>query len=207
MVPLTPPLPDGVDLAVCQSTDRVWGMTSAGETVTVTVDGAQMGAALADDNEFFWTTLYDAGGDRPELAGGEAVAIYRSGALAASVTLRTISGAIDVVNDTVSGSIGGIVSPIDVTVYVATDEPNTVSYSQTVATNGSGGFSADFSGVFDLIAWHHAIVAYTENGVEVHKHVYPGNSLLVRPGPWNNVMGAALAGPVVTATVARTIYI
>ena len=91
--------------------------------------------------------------------------------------------------------------PMDVTVYVGTDEPNTVSFSQTVATNGTGGFSADFSGIYVLIVWHHAIVAYSEGGVEVHEHVYPGDSLLVRPAPWNAVMGTSLTGSVVTATV------
>jgi uncharacterized repeat protein (TIGR01451 family) len=201
MAPLTPPLPDGVDQALCQSTDRAWGVVGAGETATVTVDGAQMGAAVADGNGFFWTTLYDAGGDRPGLAGGETVAIYHDGTQAANVTVRTIIGNIDVEADTVNGTIGGVSSPINVTVYVGTNEPSLVSYSQTVSTNGSGAFQADFSGVFDLLSWHNAMVAYIEDGVEVHQHVYPGPSLLVRPSPWDDLMGTSFVGTIVTATV------
>ena len=199
--PLTPPLPGSTDLAICMTSDRVWGIVGVGETATVTVDGAQMGAALADGNGFFWTTLYDGNGDRPNLSGGETVAIYSEGAQEASVTLRSISGQIDVVNDVVSGTIGGTGFPINVTIYAPWGEPSMTSYSQTVSTDGSGNFGADFTGVWDFVVWDEAMVAYVEDGVEVHRHIYPGNSLLVRPWPWNQVMGCAAPGTTVTATV------
>jgi uncharacterized repeat protein (TIGR01451 family) len=198
-------MPGSADAAVCMTTDRVWGLVGAGETVTVTVGVAQMGAALADGNGFFWTTLYDASGDRPGLSGGDTVTIYHDGDQAASVALRPIAGEINIVDDTVVGAIGGTGFPIDVTVYVGSAEPSLESYSQTVSTDELGGFVADFSGVFDLIAWHDAQVTYEDSGVvEVHKHVYPGNTLLVRPVPWNGVMGTASPDTSVVATLYDT---
>jgi uncharacterized repeat protein (TIGR01451 family) len=202
---LAPPMP-GEDLAVCMTTDRVWGILGARETVTVEVNGGQMGASLADDVGFFWTTLYDYDddGDRPNLDVGDAVAIYHNGAQAASVTLRSISGQIDVVNDIVTGTIGGAGLGFAVTVYVGSPEPSMTSYSQVVSTDGSGYFTADFSGVFDLNVWHEAMITYEDSGVGVHKHVYPANTLLVRPVPWNGVRGTAPPGTPVTVTLYHT---
>ncbi len=197
---LAPPMP-GEDLAVCMTTDRVWGVLGARQTVTVEVDAQQMGASLADDVGFFWTTLFDANGDRPHLIGGEEVAIYHDGVQAASMTLRSISGQIDLANDIVSGTIGGADFPIDVRVYVGSPEPSMTSYSQTVSTDNQGYFVADFSGVFDLIAWHEAMVTYEDNGVEIHKHVYAPNSLMVRPVPWNGVRGTAPPDTAVVVTL------
>jgi uncharacterized repeat protein (TIGR01451 family) len=203
-VVLAPPLPEAADLAVCQSSKRVWGLAGPGETVTVTVDGTQMGAALADGNGFFWTTLYDGNGDRPGLSGGETVAIYHDGVLLDSTNLRTIAGSFDVVTDLVSGTIGGLSSPISVTVYVGSIEPSLVSYSQTVSSNGSGNFVADFTGILDLVYWDSVQVAYVEDDIEVHRHVYADSNLLVLPLPFNSVEGTAPPGSVVTATVYDT---
>ena len=197
----TPPLPGSTDLAVCMTSDRVWGVVGAGATTTVTVDGTQMGAAAADGNGFFWTTLYDGNGDRPELSGGEIAAIYSDGAQEANITLHTITGTIDVVSDVVSGTIGDVSSPISVTVYAPSGEPSMTSYSQTVSTDGSGNFTADFTSIWDLFVWDEATAAYAESGVEVHRHIYPEDSLLVRPAPWNVVMGTASPGTIVTATL------
>jgi uncharacterized repeat protein (TIGR01451 family) len=201
MAMLTPPLPGSVDLAVCVTTDRVWGVVGAGETATVTVDGTQMGAAQADNNGFFWTTLYDADGQRPGLDGGDVVVIYHNGAQAANVTLRSISGQADVVNDRVSGDITGAGHPISVTVYAPWGEPSTLSYSQTVSTDGSGHFDADLSGIWDFTGYSEPVVAYVEGGVEMHRHVYPSASLIVRPSPSNAVRGYAAPGTTVTAAV------
>jgi uncharacterized repeat protein (TIGR01451 family) len=200
LMPMSPPLAGSTDLVVCMTTDRVWGLVGAGETATVTVDSVQMGAAQADDTGFFWTTLYDAGGNRLVLDGGEDVAIYHD-SISATVTLRTISGTVNIVNDVVSGTIGGISSAISVTVYVGWDEPSMTSYSQTVSTDGSGNFSADFAGIWDFVGWDGAVLAYVEDGVEVHRHVYPAPTLQVRPFPWNWVFGQAAPGEQVTATV------
>jgi uncharacterized repeat protein (TIGR01451 family) len=132
---------------------------------------------------------------------GDTVAIYRDGVQEASVTLRSITGQIGVVNDVVSGTIGGVASPIDVTVYVGSPEPSMTSYSQTLSTDDLGNFTASFSGLFDLSVWHEAMVTYEDSGVDVHKHVYPAETLLVRPVPWNGVMGTAPPGSAVVGTL------
>jgi uncharacterized repeat protein (TIGR01451 family) len=197
---LAPPLPGSADLAICMTTDRVWGIVGAGETVTVTVGGVQMGAALANDIGFFWTTLYDTNGNRPNLSGGTQVRIYTPTQIA-NVTLRAITGTIDVVDDVVSGTIGGVSSPISVTVYAPGGEPAMTSYSQTISTDASGSFSADFAGVWDsFYADDSAVAAYVENSVEVHRHVY-ATRIVVLPFPLNSASGWATPGSVVTTTV------
>jgi len=121
------------------TSDRVWGVVGPGETVTVTVNGEQMGAARADGNGFFWTTLFDSSGDRPNLSGGETVAIYHDGIQVSSVGLLTISGQIDALNDVVSGTIHGVSSPISVTVYAPWGEPLRRSLGFHPVGRGGGG--------------------------------------------------------------------
>ncbi|MCX8067723.1 MAG: hypothetical protein N3B68_07915, partial [Anaerolineae bacterium] len=201
-----PPMPSpGADLALCLTSQRVWGIVGAGDTVTVAVNGVQMGADRADQIGFFWTTLYGPDGNRPDLAEGGTVAIYRNGTQAASVPLWSINGALDYVNDVVSGTIGGVSTPVSVTVYALDEfftlEPTVTSYSQTVSTDDSGHFVADFSGVWDFVGWDYVVVGYIQNGVEVHRHLLPIPSLMVRPSPWNWVFGIATPGESLTITL------
>jgi uncharacterized repeat protein (TIGR01451 family) len=204
--PMTPPLPSGSeDLVICLESQRVWGIVSAGETVTVTVNGTQMGADQADENGFFWTTLYDSDGNLPNLAAGDQVDIYSNGALLASADLRDITGEVDVVNDEIDGSIGGSTGfPLGVTAYVAggsSGEPSMLSYSQTVNTVGSGDFTLDFSGIWDIIADDTFEVAYAEGNVEVHQHIQ-ATRIVVNPPPFRSVNGWSTG--VVTVTVYST---
>ena len=200
---LTPPMPGSADLAIGISTDRVWGVVGPGETVTVAVNGVQMGAGQADSIGFFWTTLYDTAGNRPRLSAGDAVAIYRDGIEEASVTLRAITGTVDVVNNVVAGTIGDVTSPISVTVYRSQsewDEPSLTSISQTVSTDSPGNFSVAFGGVWDFWADDRVMVSYVENGVGVHRHIYAGR-MVVMPTPSNSVYGWTTPGVGVTVTV------
>ena len=87
-----PPLPSSTPFVVSLDLNQVWGLVGPGSTVTITVDGAQVGAAVADGIGFFWTTLYDDWGDQVDLEGGEALDIYENGILVAATTLRSISG-------------------------------------------------------------------------------------------------------------------
>ena len=203
--PLTPPLPGDSDFKICMTTDRVWGVVGPGETATVDVNGGQRGAAVADDIGFFWTTLYinDGYGSRVDLQGGDRVEIFHQGMGGADITLRSIDGQVDIVNDIVSGTIGGVGHPIDVVVYagLSAAEPTMTAYSVTVSTDAFGAFTADLSGVWDFLVWEEAVVAYVEGDVEVHSHLYPGPSLMVRPFPWSSVLGRAEPGSVVTVTV------
>ncbi len=197
--PSAPPMPGSANLAVCLDTDRVWGVISTGETVTVAVNTTQMGASLADGGGFFWTTLYNSSGDRPGLAMGDDVTIYH-GASSASVTLRAISGQVTPLTNIVSGTIGGVTAPISVTVYVPGGEPSLTSYSLTVSSNAAGYFVANFSGLFDLHSTDEAVVAYVQNGIEVHRHVYPLHSLFVGRW-WQEAGGYASPNTLVTVTL------
>ncbi|MDF1512550.1 MAG: hypothetical protein P1S60_01950, partial [Anaerolineae bacterium] len=196
---LSPPVPGGANLVVSMDSDRVWGVLGTGQTVTVTVDGTQMGAAVADNNGFFWTTLYNTAGEKPDLDGGEVVQVYRDGSLQASTTLRVVTATIDVVNDDVTGRIAGA-STISVTVYPGWAEPNLTTYSQTVSTDGSGVFTVDFTGNWDFIADDRAQVAYTENGIEVHQRAF-AQRLRVSPYPANSALGNTVPGSAITVTV------
>jgi len=196
-----PPLPSEAEGVVCMSTQRVWGLVNPSETVTVTINGSQMGASLANHRGYFWTTLYDNNGNRPLLNEGDQITIFHNGNQKANLTLKSITGKIDQYHEIVSGTISGVSSPISVTIYAPISEPSLTSYSQTVSTDASGYFEADFSGILDLITWDEAIVAYSDNDIEVHQHVYALPGMLVRPKPYNWVMGMTDPGSLVTVTV------
>ncbi len=197
--PQAPPLPGPADIVVSMGSDRVWGIVGAGERVTVTVDGVQMGAALADANGFFWTTLYAGSGYRPALSGGETVAIYHEGVQAAATTLRATTGALDPLLNEAAGTIPAS-SPIDVIVYPGWEEPGVTTYSQTVTSDASGNFVASFAGTFDLVADGSAVAAYVENGIEVQQRLY-AHRLVVQPFPFSSVLGYTTPDSAVTATV------
>ena len=196
---LAPPLVADLDVAISVDSNRVWGLVDPGATVTVTVDGVQMGAARADDVGFFWTTLYDGDGNRPGLSGGAMVRVYAEGELLASATLRNVDATLDHVNDLIDGQVDGSGLPISVTVYNAESLPT--SYSMTVGTDGVGQFSANFGALWDFAPWDEPVVAYTSGGAEVYQRVSLEPGLMVRPWPHNWAYGPAAPGTAVTATV------
>ncbi len=193
-----PPLPSSTPFVVSLNLNQVWGLVGAGSTVTVAVDGAHVGAAVADGIGFFWTTLYDDWGDHIDFAGGESLAIYENGILVAATTLRTITGDIDPLADDVSGVIGGASFPVDVTIYAGLNGAPTVS--QTVATDGSGNFTIDLSGTWDFFADESATVAYVENGIEVYTNA-DAHRLAVLPFPFGAVTAKTTPNAAVTVTV------
>lgn len=194
-----PPLPGDSDFVIGMTWDRVWGVSTPGTTITITVNGTQMGAALADGAGFFWTTLYNANGNRPTLDNGDIVAIYEGGVLADSVTLRSITGNIDVLNETVTGNISGLAST-NITLYPGFEEPNLTAYSQTTTTDGSGNFTADLSSNWNFTADERAVVAYVDGDIEVHQMLY-AQRLIVQPFPLTAIVGYNTPGTLVTATV------
>ncbi len=194
-----PPMPGDTDFVVGMTEDRVWGVVSPGATVTVTVNGSQMGAALADGVGFFWTTLYNTSGNRPGLGDGDMVAIYEDGVLRDTVTLRSITGSIDVLNETVAGNVSGLASG-SVTIYPGFAEPDLTAISQTASTDGSGDFTADLSATWNFIADERAVVAYVDGTVEVHQMLY-AQRLIVQPSPFNGIIGFTTPDSPVTATV------
>lgn len=195
-----PPMPGDSSYVIGMDSDRVWGMVMAGNTVTVTVDGVQMGAARADGNGFFWTTLYKPDGDRPYLDGGETVIIYNDGSEAVNTTLRSVTGEVDPLANTVIGVIDGIGLPLDVTLYFGEGEPNTNSQSQTATTDISGTFTVTTTSTWDILGDDQIVVAYTENSVDVYQRVY-AQRLVVLPFPFNSVVGWTTPDTAITLTI------
>lgn len=194
-----PPMPDTADFVVDTDSDRVWGVVTPGATITVTVDGVQMGAALADNVGFFWTLLYDAGGSRHALMSGDTIAIYENGAQQSATTLRAITGQIDVVADVVSGNVDGWASST-ITLYPTFDTPDLAMLSWNTTTSPSGDFSLDLSADWNLIADERVVVAYVENDIAVYGKLY-AQRLIVQPFPWGNLLGYATPGAQVTGTI------
>ena len=199
LLPEAPPLPGSTDLAVCLTSSRVWGLASASQVVTITVNGVQAGANRADGQGFFWSTLYAPTGQRAPLQANDVVTIYR-GASSSGTRLRAITGEVLPLADIVSGSIGSVAAPISVTVYVPWGEPGTTTLSRTVTTDAAGRFTANFGGLFDLTSEDEASISYVLNGIEVHRHVYARQSLMVRPA-FKLARGRATPGMPVTVTL------
>jgi len=198
-----PPVPGNGDTVLSLGSKRVWGVVGAGETVTVTVDGAQMGASRADAVGFFWTPLYALDGNRPALEPGDVVALYVEGSLRHEVTLRAMTAELDVVADEIEGTITGLANT-ELTLYVLDDavpEPTMTTFSTTVTTSAAGAFSSDFGGEWPFVGWDHVVVAYVDDNLQVQAPVYATESLMVRPAPWNMVFGRVAPGEEITIVV------
>ncbi|MFZ5808602.1 MAG: hypothetical protein ACOY16_04890 [Chloroflexota bacterium] len=196
-----PPMVGEADFVVCMSSHRVWGMADPLSVVTITINAEQMGAHQSDHRGYFWTPLYDDTGHNPGLTAGDEVSIFQDGVKLDDLILKQVNGEIDAQNDTVSGRIEGVSSAISVTIYTAVGEPTQTSYSQTVSTDASGNFSADFSGVYDWLTWDEGVVVYKDGNIEVHKHVYAKPAIMVRPAPYNWVFGMTEPNMPVTVTL------
>ncbi len=195
-----PPMPGDSSYVIGMDSDRVWGMVMGGNTVTVTVDGVQMGAARADGNGFFWTTLYNLDGDRPYLDGGETVVIYNDGSVAVSTTLRTVAAQVDPLANIVRGAIGGTGFPLGVTLYFGEGEPTTNSRTQTATTDISGTFTVTTTSSWDILGDDQVVVAYTENSADIYQRVY-AQRMVVLPFPHNRVVGWTTPNTTITLTV------
>ncbi|MBN2391292.1 MAG: DUF11 domain-containing protein [Anaerolineae bacterium] len=193
-----PPLPSDTPFVVSLDRNQVWGLVGPGSTVTVTVDGVQVGAAVADGIGFFWTTLYDDWGDQVDLVGGEALAIYENSILVAATTLRTITAQINPHNEIVTGAIGGTSSPVNVTIYTGLSGTPTVS--ETVWTDSFGNFTIELFSTWDFFADETATLAYLRDGIEVYHDIY-GSRLAVLPFPFGTITAKTTPNVAVTATV------
>lgn len=198
-----PPVPGNGDTVLSLGSKRVWGVVGAGETITVTVNGTQMGASRADAVGFFWTPLYVPEGTRPALVAGDVVTIYVEGSPRHEVTLRAVSAALDIVADEIEGTITSLPNT-ELTLYALDDvvpEPTMTTFSTTVTTSVTGAFSSDFGGEWPFVGWDHVVVAYVDDGLQVQAPVYATESLMVRPAPWNWVFGRVAPGEAITITV------
>jgi hypothetical protein len=184
--------------------DALWGMVDPGDVVTLTrnTDGAY-GAAEADGVGFFWTPLWQSNGQPAGVGGDDAIKIYVNGALAVTLSPMTITGQVDVLNDQVTGNVSGVTAGASVTVTLGhlgsmlADEPKVAA-----TVDGSGNFTADFSGVADIAPHMMARIAYRDaNGNTVQDYAYPSEVFQVRD--WAAVEGYAAPGQTITVTVVR----
>jgi uncharacterized repeat protein (TIGR01451 family) len=182
--------------------DRVWGVVDPGELVTVAGPGGAYGAARADASGFFWTPLWNAStGTEIDIDDGDVIDFYVDGALAATVTVRDVSGQVDVVNDRVTGHIAGVPAGTPVTVTLkpgAGGEPDPGMPQATTTTDSSGNFSADFSGSVNIAPRHWATVDYVAGSI-VRDHLTPAGVFFV--DSYGSVRGYARPRQTVTATI------
>jgi uncharacterized repeat protein (TIGR01451 family) len=183
----------------------IYGFVGPGDVVTATrtVGGAAYGAAEADDVGFFWTLPYDgAMNGRPVgVAPGDTYEVYVNGVLAATLDPLSISGAVDVLADDVTGNIADLATGTQVTVTLGeqgrifADEPMVVT-----TVDAAGDFTAGFSGIADIGPQMMAQVRYRDGaGNTVLAYVYPSEVFCVRD--YNMIQGYADPFTTVTATV------
>jgi uncharacterized repeat protein (TIGR01451 family) len=181
---------------------RVWGKVGPGELVTVTGPGSVYGAARADATGFFWTPLWDStAGTEVAINDGDTFNFYVDGALDATITARDVTGQVDVLNDRVTGNIPGVSAGTAVTVTLkdwSGGEPEPGAPQATVTTDGSGNFTADFSGSVNISPMYWATVDYAV-GSAVRDHLSSAGVFLV--DSYQTVEGYAQPGQTVTATI------
>ncbi|HDQ72739.1 MAG TPA: hypothetical protein ENN19_11690, partial [Chloroflexi bacterium] len=182
--------------------DAVWGYVNPGDAVTVTrtAGGDAYGAAEADGVGFFWTPLWH-DGYGVDVQAGDTIEFYVNGALEATIIPRAISGQVNLLADTVTGTVAGLTEG---TVVTATMLDYTwLRYDLVVgstAVDDSGNFTIDFTGVDNIGPHEMAQVFYRDvNGNAIIDYLYPYGAFRVRD--WNWVEGFASEGASVDVTV------
>jgi len=138
------------------------------------------------------TSFFDQG-KAVDIAGGDTVEFFVNG-VKTTVTLPTITGGIDPATDVVSGTISGVSLPTNVTIL-------THSRSRTVATDASGNFSTDWTGIADIVQDDRVDVAYEmTSGYWAMARFYPQNGFTVYE-TWNSVWGYTTPGDTITVTL------
>lgn len=163
-------LPPGVTIDLAYHV--VMGWVAPGDLVTVTMS-AGYGAAVADGAGFFWTPIWHEDGHAIGITPGEPIAIFVNDALAFSVTPPQISGGVDVLADSVQGSIAGDGGGTAVTLSMGlwAQPPFPGAPSETAVTLGDGSFTAVFAA--DLGAENLVAVDTPVDGVNIRAYLYP----------------------------------
>jgi uncharacterized repeat protein (TIGR01451 family) len=181
---------------------QVWGIVGPGEMVTVTGPGGVYGAAQADAAGFFWTPLWDGtAGTVAEIDDGDVINFYVEGTLDTTITVRDVTGQVDVLNDRVTGHIPGVAAGTAVTVTLkdwSGGEPPPGAPQATATTNSSGNFTADFSGSVNIGPGYWATVDYAAGSV-VRDHLAPVRTILV--DSFQTVDGYAQPGQAVSVDI------
>ncbi len=166
--------PLDLDLRVNYGHDWVEGNYESGHTLWITLtDGLGALKATATlttgvvpwwgGGQGFTTDLYVVSGwsPRPDLQPGDWVYASMDNGYTAAVRLGTITGALDVNADTISGTVTAPWLPNPVDGRCEIWEPGGPGYDFTVNPNG-GGYLCDASGEWDLTPGHDVAVSYIE---------------------------------------------
>jgi hypothetical protein len=125
---------------------------------------------------------------------GDNLAMVVNGTTTALDLVPALTGTVDPVADTVSGSVGGVPLPASLLV-------DAWGNRLTVTTDGSGNYSADLSGLIDVSWLQDVKVSYQEtNGNWLTATFYPQNGLSIVTG-YSAVFGYTEPGATVTVTV------
>jgi hypothetical protein len=164
----------GLFAYVNQPWDWVQGTTSSGAVVQASLvrNGSQVASAQTTTDLYGNFALLFVQNQNPvDILNGDQVLIS-DGSNSATITVIPISGAIDVVNDSVSGIMEGGSFPTNAVVGVSRpSDPNFTEKLVGVAADGT--FSASFAGQVDLLDGYVAKVVYLDpNGNQVRKILY-----------------------------------
>jgi hypothetical protein len=149
-------------ITVVETDDYVWGYhENTDDTLLLRLyDGATLdgfGVARTDGMGYFYSEFFDQG-RRVGIEPGDTVEV-RNGVTTDTIEIVQITGTADPLNDEVSGTITGtgVTLPVSVTVSFPW-----AAVEQTVSTDGSGDFTADFTGTYDMHVTDPAQVAYED---------------------------------------------
>jgi len=187
-------------ITVVETSDYVWGYhADTDDTLLLRLyDGATLegfGVARTDGLGYFYGEFFDQG-SRVEIEPGDTVKVG-NGVTTDTIEIVQITGATDPLNDEVTGTITGtgLSLPVSVTVgfpWAAVD--------QTVSTDGSGDFTADFSAIYDMDVHIGAAASYEDgNGNWVSAALWAVGFFQVADS-LDSVSGFATPGASVTIT-------
>jgi uncharacterized repeat protein (TIGR01451 family) len=177
-----PALPEGVSSGYLNSgitadlvRERVYGYIDPYTTITIArqADNAY-GAAQSDSTGFFWTSLFsgDGSGMPLKLDGGDTLNFWTPGGAFSATLQPEASGAVDLINDVVSGDIPGDTGGTVVTVTLGLWNQPSLAYGiYTALTEPDGTFSIPLAQ--DAGAENFAVVDYRAGQVTLRTAFFP----------------------------------
>lgn len=190
-------LPPGmitIDLAY----DVVMGWVDPGQAVSVTTPSTSgYGEAVADGIGFFWTPIWhNTAGHQLGIDCGWPINITPEGESTIALTPKCLSASsVDVLSNTISGTIDGVTGGFSITASLGGFEigtggtpPSPGAPSVTMTTDASGNFSGSITGV-DLGAESLVAVDFEQDGVNIRNYIIPQEVFMVHQ--MNSVAGYA----------------
>jgi len=190
-------------ITVVETYDHVWGYhANADDTLLLRLyDGATLkgfGVARTDGMGYFYGKFFDEG-SQVEIDPGHTVKVG-TGSLTETIQVVQITGTADPLNDQVTGVItdSGLSLPVSVTVGF----PWT-GISKIVSTDGSGNFTADFTGIYDMDVHIGAQASYEDDEGNWVSAALSAVGFFQVNGTFDTVAGFATPGATVSITRTR----